>query len=58
MTLYEEKCAALWTNDIFRIESHDINQPITVICNICDIVVLVVGVVVVVVTVVVGTASV
>ena len=43
---------ALWTNDRFRMESHDINQPIIVICKICDAVV-VVGVVVLVVVVVV-----
>ena len=32
----------VWTNDMFRMQSHDINQPITVLCKICDIVVVVV----------------
>ena len=31
---------------MFKMQSHDINQPITVCCKICDIVVGVVGVVV------------
>ena len=50
------KFSTVWTNDMFRMKSHDINQPITVICKICDVVV-VVGVIGGVV-VVVGTASV
>ena len=53
-TVSVEKCVALWTNDMFRMQSHDINQPIRVWCKICDIVVG--GVVIVIVgVVVVGT---
>ena len=32
----EAKCVLVWTNDMFRMQSHDINQPITVWCKICD----------------------
>ena len=54
-----DHCVVVWTNDMFRMQSHDINQPITVICKICDVVVVVVVVVVGgVVVVVVGTVSV
>ena len=29
-------CVLVWTNDMFRMQSHDIKQPITVWCKICD----------------------
>ena len=49
--------STVWNNDMFRMQSHGINQPITVWCKICYVVVVVVvwGVVVVVGG---GTASV
>ena len=50
-----KEVVVVWTNDMFRMQSHKINQPITVRCKICNIGV---GVVVGEVVGVVGTASV
>ena len=38
MSKYTKKClaeldVAVWTNDILELQSHDLSQPITVICK-------------------------